>query len=138
MDIGAEVFERIDAHDRIELVIRKRELAYVRVDRSDRTLDTGFAENTCQLFRTHPEVARRHRHPALTREEDRGCAPAAAEIENPSSRLELECREDVLELPERMRSHFERQDPTRVVPRRQWIAIGADEPRHGRSLRRAP
>src|SRR5919198_5139682 len=46
MNIGSEVFERIDAHDRVELVIRKRELAYFRIHRCDRTLDTGLAENT--------------------------------------------------------------------------------------------
>jgi hypothetical protein len=54
MDIGSEVFERIDAHDRVELVIRKREVAYVRIHRCDRTLDTGLAENSFQLFHTHP------------------------------------------------------------------------------------
>ena len=54
MDIGSEVFERIDAHDRVELVIRKRELAYLRIHRRDGTLDTGLAENIRQLFRTHP------------------------------------------------------------------------------------
>src|SRR5437762_12431008 len=39
-----------------------------------------------------------------------------------------------------MRSHLERNDPPRVVPRRQWIAIGPDQRadcRHQRSLRPA-
>src|SRR5437588_5505125 len=140
MNIGSEVFERIDAHDRVELVIRKRELAYVRIHRCDRTLDTGLAENTCELFPTHPSVARRNCDRTLTGEEDGGCAAAAAEIENPTSRLERERRENVFKLPERMRSHFERNDPPRVVPRRQRIAIGPDQRadcRHRRSLRPA-
>src|SRR6266508_625184 len=138
MHIGSEVFERIDTHDRVELVIRKRELAYVRIHRCHRTLDTGLAQNTQQLFHTHPEVARRNRHPTLTGEEDGGCAAAAAEIENPTSGLERERRENIFKLPERMRSHLERNDPPRVVLRRQWIAIGPDQRadcRHRRSLR---
>ena len=85
MNVRSEVFERIDAHDHVELVIGKRELAYVRIHRCDRTLDTSLAENTVQLFDAHPEVARRDRHPTFTGEEDGGCAAAAAEIENPTS-----------------------------------------------------
>ena len=54
MNIGPEVFERIDAHDRVELVVRKRELTYVRIHRCDGTLDTGLAESISQLFHTHP------------------------------------------------------------------------------------
>src|ERR1051326_280375 len=127
MNIGSEVFEGIDAHDRVELRIGKRELAYVRIHRCDRRLDIGLAENTFQLFHTHPEVARRHRDPTLTGEEDGGCAAAAAEIENPTPGLARERRENVFELPERMRSHLERNDPARVIPRRQWIAIWPDQ-----------
>src|SRR5438552_1735158 len=82
----------------------------------------------------------RNCHPTLASEEDGGCAAAAAEIENPTSRLERERRENVFKLPERMRSHLERNDPPRVVPRRQWIAIGPDQRtdcRHRPSLRPA-
>jgi hypothetical protein len=88
-------------------VSAKREFAYVRIHRCDRTLDTRFAEHTCQLFHAHPQVA--CRDPTLTGEEDGGCAAAAAEIEHSLPRLECERRENVFKLPERMRSNFRAQ-----------------------------
>ena len=126
MNIGSEVFERIDAHDRVELVIRKRELAYVRIHRCDGTLDTGLAETSSSsstlTHRSHAVTVTPHSRARTTEVAPR----PQPRSRNPTSRLERERQENVFKLPERMRSHFERNDPPRVVPRRQRIAIGPD------------
>ncbi len=77
-----------------------------------------------------PTVDRNHLEVELSRQEDRRGSTPASEIQYPVARLDLEVSHEVLQLPQRVRSHVQAEHPVRVIVARERKPVRSTQRLH--------